>query len=220
MTPIKRITSAFDKKWASYALAGGASLLAPMAANAGLIITDRDLNLFTDTEGATDELFLDIDDNGTDDYRFFATVEGGTGFRSTGVEGINGNLIYGQDEFGFPIARAFLTQDITPGSTLGNGFFRLDKEGKDIKGEPKLKQKGEWPNDLTDTRFLGIIFSGTGGATYQGWVELSQELGSAAVFIDQSAYDDGLSAVPEPSSMALLLLGAAGVAVLKRRNRV
>jgi len=187
-----------------------------MAANAGLIITDVNVSLFTEGEG-TDEISLDVDGNGSLDYRFFATVDAG-GFRSTGVDGINGNLIYGDVFGGFNKAHAYLTADITPGPTTPGGFFLFDKKTIDKKGDPAIKQKGEWPNNLATSQFLGILFSGNGG-TYQGWVEVSAELGSAGLNIGQMAFDDVPIDTPEPSSMALLLLGASGVAVLKRRNR-
>jgi len=215
VTPVNRTTSVFDRKWTSYALAGGAMLVAPAVANAGVIFTDltgQNVSLFVEEGEGSVFANLDVNNDGIDDYEF-AAFDGGTGARATAVNALDGNLIFADA----PFAHAFGNAELVGGTTDTFGFFK-----KDFKGTPI----GQWPNDINQTRFLGIQFT-VDTNTYNGWVAVSQELGSATVNVTQAAWEDtggsittpDAAEVPEPSSMALMLLGAAGVAALKRRRR-
>src|SRR5579872_211152 len=99
----------FDRRWTSYALAGGAMLAAPLAANATPVtITPRSINLFSSTPGTTDSISIDIDGDGTNDYTFNAGVEGSGPFfgaRFTNVIALNGNELF-YDPDGEPAAFA------------------------------------------------------------------------------------------------------------------
>jgi hypothetical protein len=208
-----RTTSTFDKKWASYALAGGALLAAPMTAEGSIIIRDLDISLFT--EDGVDSAGLDVDGplvGGTDEhFTFFATAsqDGNSTFVAT--TNPSANNVFGF----FAVAKAFQPGQAIGGSTIPKGIFLSDK---------KNGLKGKWPNTLSESRYVGLSFTSNGN-THFGWAEVSVELGSAALNVHRVAYNDepggpiSVDAIPEPSTMGLMLLGAAGIAVLKRRRR-
>lgn len=212
----------FDKKWATYAVAGSAVVALPSQANAATI------NLTTELGPVED--FLDVNGDGTNDYRFwadssplpppetptFGPTEDPPHLRTTGVEGLGSNLIFGYSDGFENFATAFGPGAFIDGPTIGSGVFLEDK----ITDKGKLK--GEWPNDLTQSRFLGLLFEDE-GQQYKGWAEVSVELGSASLTVGPFAFVPAnqplqTPSVPEPGSMALMLLGAAGVAALKRRR--
>ncbi len=93
-----------------------------------------------------------------------------------------------------------------------------------------------WPNDSTQFRYLGVEFqdAALGAGTYFGWISVSAETDDAIATVNGFAYNStpngciaagqttgicSLASAPEPSSLALLALGAAGLAVLRARRK-
>jgi hypothetical protein len=68
------------------------------------------------------------------------------------------------------------------------------------------------PTDPSDTTYA------YGGIQIEN-LDFSGDPGGS-VTVDQVQYDTGNAAVPEPSTFALLALGVAGVAALRRRRKV
>ena len=73
-------------------------------------------------------------------------------------------------------------------------------------------------------RFLGVKFD-LSGASFFGWVGLEVEQHRLTARVTAWAYEDTgapirAGEIPEPSPLALLAMGAAGIAALRRRTRV
>jgi len=106
-------------------------------------------------------------------------------------------------------------------STFGpGGLLALDQ----FFGDPPVttNEQGLWDNGLT--AFAGFRFSNASGVHY-GWVRALVEENSNDITVFDYAYDDtpdtaiaaGAGAVPEPGTMALLLVGACGFVARRRR---
>jgi len=101
-------------------------------------------------------------------------------------------------------------------------------------GSPKNFQN--WPYDMSHPQYMGLSFtdpgSSYGGATniYYGWALVGAQASptDAKVEVFSYAYNDSpntpiaagqtTDAIPEPGTLALMAMGAAGVAILKRRR--
>ncbi len=204
----------FDKKWASYVLAGGAVLGLPAVTHAGPI------QLFSGDSTGVVSQGLDIDGDGVTDVTFFAN--GTPGSRDTYATGAGSNQI---SMFFTPFGEI---NAYGPGQVIDSsatyapsGSFLYDK----TKMTTTI-QKGKWANDINQTSYMGLQFL-IGSDIHYGWAAVSVQLGSATLDVTDWGYNPTANAavttpgtaLPEPSSMALMLLGAAGVSALKLRRK-
>jgi len=219
MSPLNILNSTFDKKWTSYALAGGALFALPATGIAGPI------SLFSGDSDGLVQAPLDVDGDLVNDFNFFAL--GTPGSRDTSIQsigGVNAVLVVGSPFGNQAVA-------LGPGAIVGSGSGTFSSVG-DIAFKyetaksnppPATKLKGKWANDINQTSYVGLQFL-ISGQTHYGWAAVSVQLGSATLHVTDSGYQtiagaDAVIPAPEPSSMALMLLGAAGVAALKKRRK-
>ena len=111
---------------------------------------------------------------------------------------------------------------IGPASTFGGfGLMASDRFSSD---DPPitLGEEGLWDDGLT--AFLGFSFANASG-THYGWARVKVDEMTNVITVFDAAYEDApdtaiaVDQVPEPATAALLLLGAAGVALRRARRR-
>jgi len=110
---------------------------------------------------------------------------------------------------------------IGPASLFGlSGLMASDRFSNDPP--MTLGEEGLWDDGLT--AFLGFSFANASG-THYGWARVKVDEMSNIITVFDAAYDDApdtaiaVDQVPEPATAALLLLGAAGLAVRRARRR-
>jgi hypothetical protein len=199
-------------------------------ANAAIITGDANITLSVGDNGGP--VFADWDVDGDTNPDFFFTafdfevdddIEGQSAFRGTTVSGYASNAVFHSLVLNSDFVDALGVGDVVgPGlNTSSNSAFRKAKEKNFV-----TFAVGEWNDNINETQYFGFQFD-IGGNTHYGWAAVSQQLGSADLHVGQFAYEDtpdtpiqiGGAEIPEPSSMALMLLGAAGVATLKLRRK-
>lgn len=232
MTPHSK-TSSLSLRLSRYAAFGGAALLAPAASQAGVVYSGTMNQTTTDS---TPSVPIDLDGDGTVDFTLSAIA--GTVpyvYADTVIGNTSGNYVVGSSNNATNLALGTI---ISAGSAFDTGSS--DYLAK--KASSATQFSGNTPG------YVGLEFTAPGnpGATYYGWAEIqSSAAGSpsptsaSAVSIGPSAtatllgyaYDSSgnsiavgdttgaLSAAPEPSSLALFALGAAGLALVKHRRQ-
>jgi hypothetical protein len=195
--------------------AAGALAVLPTSSPASVIYSGiRNLSVSSSSSTGFDrQIEVDVDGDGLEDLGIFLASTLSFAAGSVGVIG-DGSSFY--------------AQRVGPGDTVGpiDPSWQLKGALAGVSTGP-LPVEGPWapPNE---TGALGFAFD-AGGDVHYGWararVEFNLPAGvSTATLIDwayESQRETSIqqSAVPEPSTLALLALGAAGLAAVRARRK-
>jgi hypothetical protein len=212
-------------------LAGGAATLALASGTSGeaAVVSALNTPISNPAKGAN---VWDVDGDSIVDFsleRF--TTNGGNVANAFFVEQAGGRLVYNEPN---NLAIAKLSSGFAIGSIMSGFKFRsaaipvymTDKSYTSVV-TGFAAASGGWT--LGDVGYFGFKFT-SGGNTYYGWGEL--DLHAGGFTITQAYYNNtpgaaitagdttgGGGAIPEPSTCALALLAAGGVAAYKGRRR-
>ena len=222
-------SSGFGRKVAATAGSFSALYLLPVVAQ-GAVITASNLPVSL-TLGITQTVTWNIDGNGA----------------AFALRGISNSTQTGPSTFRYRQSVIFSSGGLRGGGVIGPGLKRLAQSnyvGASAAGWGG--QGGRVAMSKSSTNFgpvgsnkagFGLIGGGnyigfrfgTVGAYHYGWADLNLNLGTGLVTIKDGAYNDVIgerihiadkgSSAPEPSSLALLAIGAGGLAAFRRRKQ-
>lgn len=202
-------------------LALSAAALAAKSADAAIIYSGTvDLIVTNDQPVA-----FDLDNDGTDDYEFLFGNNEKTkpSVRTTDFKGVNGiNLVFAQDTaHTLPVTPAGLSIDSSFAAGLSNAYT----ETWFYQNWDKNAYGNWYDGSETVTGYVGFAIPRDGGTDYNyGWAQFSVNVDGKFMELHDFAYETDLNtaiitgAVPEPTSTALLLTGAAGLLALRKRR--
>jgi len=214
-----------ERELMAYSLAAGTVLLGAAGVNATVHHTDLGAGVVLDADGET--LDIDFDGGGSEFTIFFGTVSyrvnvdfgsanaswrGGNGFGTGGTAAAGavaldfGNNVNSGAQWGHESIHETT-------STYGNMAF--DTSWGTGTGGSFLGTSG---------KYLGVRFD-ISGNTHYGWIQVNVPGGTfpTSATITGYAYEDiadkqiTAGAIPEPGSLALLALGAAGLAAWRKK---
>ncbi len=204
----------------AYALAGGAALASATPANAAVIHYGGPT---LDTAGSS--FNLDLDGDLTTDFTFQSGAGDSTAMIEAFVNfpagGVTGPLTLGT-----PVNATTTFATSSP--------YKLAKAFVDSAG---VVTSSSGPYAIAPNQYMGLTFD-IGGVAHYGWARLELygtgtpeangllAQGQLDIRLMEYAYETnnrgaiaaGQTAVPEPSTLALFALGAAGIAAMRRRK--
>jgi hypothetical protein len=199
------LQQAFEKKLARYALAGSALLGVP-AAHAGTVYS----GIIDSTATVGNPVAIDITGGGGD-FSFSLIPDSGSTIHIVATAN-TGN---------------FFNDGLTP-LTAGTPITLVNTNttGGELMKSPDLFPSGPWASQ-SGFAYLGLRFT-MSAQEYLGWAQISINQGAPSLTLRDYGYNDvaggsinagDSGAVPEPSSLALFAMGAAGVVALRRRRK-
>ena len=217
----------FERKLAIYVLASGAMLGVPVAAESATIYSGL-MNITVNSSDATPYYVLDVDGNGVDDFQLDAIEQ--FNVSEVNATGLNDNRV-------FTTGLGFEALNLGGSTTLPGNLktYQAGKLSRTYYGNSynPVGTKGQWSPD-GDPGYLVLMFD-IDGNTHYGWAQVraytnSGNLGevwpSSFTLVDWawestpggSIHIPGAE-IPEPSTLSLFALGAAGILAWRRRQK-
>jgi hypothetical protein len=231
MTPTFRPHSVLNRRLSLYALAGGSLAALCPTLSAATIRSDTvyDFSIpVSDTESILYQ-YLDLDGDETNDFEIRLRNHAPSfGFAYSaaisGIEGAGSEVAWSWDPDQYP-------QPFGDKGWIGPDYEYWNSTPAELVKLEYGEKYGLWPNNINETRYEGVRFR-IEGQTHYGWIAASANVSDTVVALRVSGWayettpntaiqtgEDELLATPEPSSLALFALGAAGIAALLRKRR-